>query len=148
MSTTGPVAPHPEAPFAPLRILVAEDQRIQRAYMVDLVSTDGAVVFEAATAHEAIKLAVQHRPELILLDGLLPGMHGFEVARFVRSIARDYHPRIVVTTAIYKHMRYRNEAKLRYGVDEYLLKPIDEQVLGAIVKSTRSAQVTASEVEE
>ncbi len=146
MSTTRPVSPHPEAPLAPLRILVAEDQRIQRAYMVDLVSREGAVVFEATTAHEAIKLAVQHRPELILLDGLLPGMHGFEVARFVRSIARDYHPRIVMTTAVYKHMRYRNEAKLRYGVDEYLIKPIDEQTLGAIVKSTRSAQATASEV--
>jgi CheY-like chemotaxis protein len=146
MTTNRPVAPHPEAPLAPLRILVAEDQRIQRAYMVDLVSTDGDMVFEAATAHEAIKLAVQHRPDLILLDGLLPGMHGFEVARFVRSIAGDYHPCIVMTTAVYKHMRYRNEAKLRYGVDEYLLKPIDEQALGTIVRSTRSARGAANEV--
>ena len=141
MSMVSPVPSHTRVPLTPLRILVAEDERLQRAYMVDLMTATGARVSEATTAHEAIKLAVQLRPELILLDGLLPGMHGFEVARFIRSIDRDYHPRIVMITAVYKQTRYQNEAKLRYGVDEYLLKPIDEKALAAIVKSTRSAQL-------
>jgi len=141
MSMIRPVASHAKVPLTPLRILVVEDERLQRAHMVDLMTATGALVSEAGTAHEAIKLAVETRPELIVLDGLLPGMHGFEVARIIRSIARDYHPRIVMTTAVYKATRYQNEAKLRYGVDEYLCKPVDEKALAAIVKSTRSNQL-------
>jgi CheY-like chemotaxis protein len=51
-------------------------------------------------------------------------MHGFEIARFVRSLAPEYRPRIVIITAVYKSQKYQSEAKLQFGVDRYLLKPV------------------------
>jgi CheY-like chemotaxis protein len=58
-------------------------------------------------------------------------MHGFEVARFVRSLAPEYRPRIVIVTAVYKSQRYRSEAKLQFGVDHYLTKPVTKEAVQA-----------------
>ena len=112
------------------RVLVVEDERRQCAELVRQLETIGGhAIHVATTAHEAIRLAVQLRPAVIILDGLLPGMHGFEVARFIRGVDAAYRPRIVLTTAIYKHIRYRNEARLKYGVDAYLVKPVTPEAL-------------------
>lgn len=88
---------------------------------------------EAASGFEAVKLVQEERPDVLLLDGLLPEMHGFEVARFVRSLAPEYRPRIVILTAVYKGQRYRSEAKLQFGVDSYLVKPVSKEMLEAAV---------------
>jgi CheY-like chemotaxis protein len=112
------------------RILIAEDGRAQRAEVVELLERLAFTeVFEAQTAHEAIKIAMQSRPEVVILDGLLPGMHGFEVARFIRNADPAYRPHIIFVTAIYKNVRYQNEAKLLYGIDAYVIKPVTEDAL-------------------
>ena len=112
------------------RVLIAEDGRAQRAEIVQFLKQMAfSNVFEAATAHEAIKIAMQSRPEVVILDGLLPGMHGFEVARFLRNADPNYKPRIIFVTAIYKNIRYQNEAKLHYGIDAYVIKPVTEDAL-------------------
>lgn len=69
-------------------------------------------------------MAGEHRPDVIVLDGLMPDMHGFEVARFNRAMDPGYNPRIIFMTAIYKNNQYESEAKLRYGIDRYLIKPL------------------------
>lgn len=117
-------------------ILIAEDERRQCAELVSQLTAMGrSEISVATTAHEAIRLAVQLRPSVVILDGLLPGMHGFEVARFIRSVDHDYRPRIILTTAIYKNIRYRNEAKLKYGVDAYLVKPVTAEALSEALEA-------------
>ena len=70
----------------------------------------------------------------------MPEMHGFEVARFVRGLDTSYSPRIIVLTAVYKNARYRNDAMLRCGVDDYLVKPATpEQLAAAIFGEERAA---------
>lgn len=118
-------------------VLIAEDGKKQRAELVRLLETMGFQdIHVAATAHEAIRLAVQLRPNLVILDGLLPGMHGFEVARFIRGIDPAYNPRIVLATAIYKNVRYENEAKLKYGIDAYMVKPVTRDLLQLAVTAS------------
>ena len=73
------------------------------------------------------------------LDGLLPQMHGFEIARFVRRIDRGYRPHIAMMTAIYKNVRYQNEARLKYGIDDYILKPLQPEALAALVDRVQEA---------
>lgn len=116
-----------------MRVLIAEDEKKTRALLVNMVQGLGCETVEAATGFEAVKLVQETRPEVLLLDGLLPEMHGFEVARFVRSLAPEYHPRIVIVTAVYKSQRYRSEAKLQFGVDHYLLKPVTKDAVAAAV---------------
>lgn len=121
------------------KVAVVEDQQKIREQLVGQLRSFDIEPVVARTGYEALSLIAGERPDLILLDGLLPEMHGFEVARFTRKIDGGYRPRIVLLTAIYKNTRYHNEAKLRYGVDEYLLKPISEEALrGAIARAWRN----------
>jgi DNA-binding response OmpR family regulator len=115
-------------------VLVAEDERKQRQWLVDQFLVLGIVPLVANSGYEAIRIAGESRPTLILLDGLLPQMHGFEIARFIRNIDRQYRPHIAIMTAIYKHVRYQNEARLKYGIDEYLIKPLQPESLAALVQ--------------
>ncbi len=116
-----------------MRVLIAEDEKKTRAMLVDMLQSLGCETVEAATGFEAIKLVQERRPEVLLLDGLLPEMHGFEIARFVRSMAPEYRPRIVIITAVYKSQRYQSEAKLQFGVDHYLVKPVKKEDVAAAV---------------
>ncbi len=116
-----------------LLTLIVDDDRLLRKRLHEHLDSNGFQTLEAKTAYEGIQAAAMHRPALILLDGLLPQMHGFEVARMINALDGGYQPRIVLMTAIYKHIRYRNEAKLKYGILDYLVKPVDLDELDRIL---------------
>jgi DNA-binding response OmpR family regulator len=121
------------------RVLIAEDERKLRGWLIDQFLALGVVPLVAESGYEAIRIAGESRPAVILLDGLLPQMHGFEIARFVRRIDADYRPHIVLMTAIYKTIRYQNEARLKYGIDEYLVKPLHPGALASLVTRAKEA---------
>jgi len=126
---------------AALLVLIVDDDRLVRARLNEHLGRNGFQTLEAKTAYEAIQAAAQYRPKLILLDGLLPQMHGFEVARMINALDVNYKPRIVMMTAIYKHIRYRNEARLKYGIANYLVKPIHLNELDKIL-GLRAVELT------
>jgi CheY-like chemotaxis protein len=125
-------------------VLVVEDNHRQRTHLVDQLKRMNVSALVATNAHEAIQVAALERPEVVLLDGLLPGMHGFEVARFLRHMDSTYQPFIVINTAIYKSIRYRNDARLKYGVDMYVEKPLGEQKLAHIFEAAAKSQLKAT----
>lgn len=110
-------------------ILVADDDRRVRDHVSNVLTEAGHTALTVKSGFEAIKVAEQARPSVVLLDGLMPEMHGFEIARYIRRLSKDYHPLIVLMTAVYKTNKYQSEAKLKYGVDEYLVKPLDTKKL-------------------
>jgi DNA-binding response OmpR family regulator len=120
-------------------VLIAEDERKLRWWLIEQFSTMNIVPLIASSGYEAIKIAAESRPDVVLLDGLLPEMHGFEIARFIRRIDADYRPHIALMTAIYKSVRYQNEARLKYGIDDYMLKPLQPEALAALVERAREA---------
>src|SRR3954470_6914537 len=120
-------------------VLIVEDERKLRWSLIDQFGSMGIDALTASSGYEAIRVAGEKRPSLILLDGLLPEMHGFEIARFIRRIDADYHPHIAIMTAIYKHTRYQNEARLKYGIDDYLIKPVLPQSLAGLVRRVQAA---------
>ena len=120
-------------------VLVVEDERKLRWSLIEQFRAMGIEALTASSGYEAIRVAGESRPELILLDGLLPEMHGFEIARFIRRIDANYHPHIAIMTAIYKHTRYQNEARLKYGIDDYLIKPVLPQSLAGLVRRVQAA---------
>jgi DNA-binding response OmpR family regulator len=122
-------------------VLIVEDERKLRWSLIEEFRAMGIEALTASSGYEAIRIAGESRPDLVLLDGLLPEMHGFEIARFIRRIDANYHPRIAIMTAIYKHTRYQNEARLKYGIDDYLIKPVLPQSLAGLV---RRAQAVAA----
>lgn len=115
------------------RVLIVEDHRFTRQTLFDDITDIGCDTLTAAGAYEALRIAEDKRPDVILLDGLLPQMHGFELARLLRNLDSEYKPRLVLMTAIYKHIRYQNDAKLKYGIDRYIIKPVSKEMLRAVL---------------
>jgi two-component system, sensor histidine kinase and response regulator len=111
------------------RVLVADDSRVFRAWVADLLRDRGLEVLEAANGREAVDLAVANRPCLLLLDALMPLLSGFDVITKVREKLPDYRPVVFIVTGVYKSRRWESEARRTHHIDEYLEKPLEEQSL-------------------
>ena len=83
---------------------------------------------------EALEFIERNRPDIIVTDIRMPGVDGLELIRRVRDIA-GYAPAIILVTG-YDEFEYARTA-LRYGVQDYLLKPIDEDELGRLLVAVR-----------
>ena len=112
-----------------LRVLLADDSRVFRALMTEVLREEGWSVFEAATGREAYDKAMAERPELLILDGLMPHLSGFEVLTKLHQAAPDYSPCVFLITAVYKSRRWESEARRDYHVAEYLEKPLEPEDL-------------------
>ena len=72
---------------APVRVVIADDQRLFAEALEAILSTDGrfAVVGRAADGREAVDLARQHRPRVVLMDIAMPVMDGFDATKAIRD---------------------------------------------------------------
>jgi DNA-binding response OmpR family regulator len=116
------------------RVLIADDSHVFRVFVADVLREHGLEVVEAATGREAMEIMLSQRPQLAILDGLMPLLSGFEVIDKVRAAAPDYKPVVFFVTAVYKGRRWESEARQKYQVQEYLQKPFEPQDLSAAIR--------------
>ncbi|MDO7643675.1 MAG: fused response regulator/phosphatase, partial [Reinekea forsetii] len=116
-----------------LRILIADDNESDRMILRSIVSKEGHEVILAANGEEAIRLFWEHRPDLILLDVIMPIMDGLSVAKELRSrLAEDYVPIVFLTSL----QDPESLAKcLDSGGDDFLSKPYNRVILKAKIKA-------------
>jgi two-component system KDP operon response regulator KdpE len=124
-------------------ILVVDDEReIVRALQGALTAHD-YTVFTASSGEEAIAMVTQHRPDLLLLDLLLPGLSGLEVVRRVRAMSNV--PIIVLSV---KEAEHDKVEALDLGADDYIAKPFGmKEVLARVRVALRHVAQTTSGVE-
>jgi len=115
------------------RVLVADDSRIFRALMTEVLRDRGLEVLEAANGRDALDALLAERPQLVVLDALMPLLSGFDVITRLREQAPDYRPVIFMVTAVYKSRRWETEARQQYHVEEYLEKPLEPAELVEII---------------
>ncbi|MBX3053019.1 MAG: response regulator [Caldilineaceae bacterium] len=131
------------------KILLAEDEPTMRRLMGMLLGRQGHQVIEAENGEPVVDLALQHQPDLILLDIMMPGVDGYEALRRVRSTAGiDDIP--VIFLSAKSQIEDRVEG-LRMGADDYLIKPADPNELMAridsvMLRSRREARRTKGKV--
>lgn len=70
-------------------VLVVDDDKLARKAVVDHLNKLGYETVEAASGFEAIRVAAVMKPGTVVVDGLLPNMHGFEVSRFIPCLGID-----------------------------------------------------------
>src|SRR6266480_5087473 len=119
-------------------ILVVDDEReIVRALRRSL-SAHGFTVLTASSGEEAVRLVSQQRPDLLLLDLLLPGMSGLEVCRQVRAVSNVP----IIVLSVKDTERDKVEA-LDLGADDYVAKPfgVNEVLARVRVALRHAAQV-------
>lgn len=108
-------------------ILVVDDSPTDTHLISEMLKKNGYSVMTAASGEEAIAKARQDKPDMILMDIVMPGMSGFEATR---SIARDPEtssiPIIIIST---KGQETDKAWGLRQGAKDYIVKPVTEKVL-------------------
>jgi two-component system, response regulator PdtaR len=145
ITDTEPEATSEEAPAAGLRVVVAEDEALIRLDLVEMLREEGYdVVGEAGDGEEAIRLARELRPGLIMMDIKMPGTDGLEAAR---TIAGERLAPVVMLTAF--SQRELVESARDAGAMAYLVKPFSKtDVVPAIeLAASRYAEVAALEAE-
>jgi two-component system cell cycle response regulator DivK len=104
-------------------VLIVEDDPKSMKLIRDLLQYHGYATLEARNGEEGVKLAIEKRPDLILMDIQMPVMDGLEATRIIRANAMTKDIPIVALTSY--AMRGDEEKLLQAGCDGYLAKPID-----------------------
>jgi two-component system, OmpR family, response regulator RegX3 len=112
------------------RILLVEDEESITAPLSEALSREGFDTSVAGSASAAVELAKQVRPDLVLLDVMLPDGSGFDVARELR---RDSRVPIIMLTA--RGEEADRVAGLELGADDYVVKPFSARELVARVRA-------------
>jgi two-component system, cell cycle response regulator DivK len=112
--------------------LVVEDFEDSRFMMRRLLEMAGYCVVEASDGEQAVRMAVESRPELILMDLSLPKMDGLAATRQIRQ-KKGFKQVPIVAVSAHDSPQSRNDA-LEAGCNEYVTKPIDFDSLNEILR--------------
>ncbi|MBL7216196.1 MAG: response regulator [Desulfobacteraceae bacterium] len=113
------------------KILLVEDNEMNRELATDLLELAGYVIIPAETAEEGLKLAREELPDLILMDISLPGMDGIEAAGILKQ---DDETKDIPVVALSAHaMKGDEEKALVAGLIGYITKPIDTRAFSTEV---------------
>ena len=115
------------------RILVVDDEAAIREYETSLLSELGHEVLTAADGAEALRLACERRPHLVLLDIMMPELSGIEVCRQLRADPRTRDTRIIMVSAV--DAKRALEESIIAGADDFLAKPVHALELMVRVRS-------------
>ena len=105
-------------------LAVDDDERVLR--LVEMVlQTRRYRVLTARNGREALGKVRESMPDLVILDGMLPEVHGFEICRQLKTSERFRHIPVLMMSAVHTGWRFAADVKERYGADDYLEKPFD-----------------------
>ena len=114
---------------ATLHVLIAEDGAADRLLLAQIVRRQGHQVLTAENGAEAVALFRQHRPQLVLLDALMPVMDGFEAARQIKALAGETLVPIIFLTSLSEEQALVR--CLEAGGDDFIAKPYSAVILAA-----------------
>lgn len=116
-----------------LKVLVVDDQEINRKLLQHMLSHDGFDVVLAKDGYEAIEVYKSEHPDLVLLDVVMPNLDGYETAPILKELAGEVYLPIIFITALEDQDSLSR--CLDVGGDDFLSKPFDRVILQAKIKA-------------
>ncbi len=113
------------------RILVVDDQKLYREALKSMLQDAGFRVFLARDGLEGVQKAILLKPDLILMDVVMPNMDGFSAAREINAVSKDNPPPIVFVTS--KDSASDKQTGYELGGEDYVIKPFEPRELLARV---------------
>lgn len=148
LSVVGRLPTDPRASSTQRTLLVVDDEADIRRLLRRVFEDRGYRVVEADRGLLALRIVKENPPDAIVLDAMLPEVHGFEIAKRIKGTARYGHIPIVMVSAVYRGWRIAADLKAAYGVDAYLEKPFRVPDVVAAVEgalTSKSQQMSAVE---
>ena len=114
-----------------LRVLVADDHPINQFVLCEMLRAEGHEVCAAFNGLEVLEIMKSREVDVILLDGQMPEMDGYQTAREIRRLeqASGKHVHIIAVTA--NALKHDRELCIAAGMDDYISKPIEPEILFA-----------------
>jgi len=119
--------------------LVVDDEPEIRQLVQRMLESKGYAVETAADGEQALARADALIPDVILLDAMLPKVHGFEACRRLKSSSRTRLIPVVMMTAFYRGWRFAQDARDTYGAEDYVEKPFRLDDLFRRVQAARES---------
>ena len=110
------------------KVLVVDYDTESLEALSDLVSGKNMEVIKAADGQKAYEKYKEEKPDLIILEAMLPKLHGFDLTQKISKETKGGVP-IIIVTGLYKGAQYRNEAIRSFGAAAYFEKPYDKEKL-------------------
>lgn len=114
-------------------VLVVDDSPTDRQYLSDILAKNGYKVSTAESAEEAIAKVKQLKPDLVLMDVVMPGQNGFQATRELSKNDVTKHIPVIICTT--KGQETDRVWGMRQGARDYLVKPISQADLLAKISA-------------
>ncbi len=114
-------------------ILIVDDEEDIRKMLRRILADKGHRVIEADRGLLALRMVKEQNPDLIVLDAMLPELHGFDIARRIKGSEKYGSIPIIMISAVYRGWRIAEDLKAAYGIEAYIEKPFRIQDVVAAV---------------
>lgn len=117
-------------------LIVDDDQDILNMITAFLGHYKDINIISSKNGEEAYRIIIKESPDLAIIDGLIPGLHGFELCKKVKEDTElQKPPKIIIMSGIYKGLGYKLDIIREYHADDYLEKPIKKEKLIAKIEA-------------
>jgi two-component system cell cycle response regulator len=110
-----------------VRVLVVDDNFVNVRLLEELLKSAAYEVTTAMSGDAALEKIAQSRPDIVLLDVMMPGMDGYEVCRRIRQEEKTAQLPVIMVTALDKESD--REMALAAGANDFLSKPVEDNLL-------------------
>ena len=115
------------------KVLIVDDSKTETLFLSDLLRRNGFAVRSANNADEALAELQQDRPDLILMDVVMPGQNGFQLTRSIHRTPEYTEIPIILCTS--KNQETDKVWGMRQGARDYITKPVNSNELFAKIKA-------------
>jgi DNA-binding response OmpR family regulator len=116
-------------------VLAVDDDENMLRLMERILESRRYRILTARAGREALAKVREFMPDLVILDGMLPEVHGFEICRQLKTSERFRHIPVILVSAVHTGWRFAADVKEKYGADDYLEKPFETAELLRRVES-------------
>lgn len=114
-------------------ILIVDDDEEDLALVERALRPIGNEIFSIRDPHEVLPTVHHRRPDVVILDALLPGLSGFDLCKQIKTDPQLKGTQVLILTGVYLRQQYRNEAVQQFKADAFLTKPFRPPELQRIV---------------
>lgn len=126
------------------KILIVDYDAKNLEHMTELFAPYNLAIVTANDGQKAYEKFQEEKPDLIVLEAMLPKLHGFDLTQKIHSETKGSVP-IIIVTGLYKGAQYKNEALRSFGAADYFEKPFDDKQLVNSVMNLLSDEIDIEE---
>lgn len=121
------------------KILLVDFDTNNLQSLTEFLASQGMDIVTATDGASAYEKFKEERPDLVILEAMLPKLHGFDLTLKIFQETKGQVP-VIIITGVYKGPQYKNEALRSFGASEYFEKPVDEKKLMGSVMNLLSQE--------